>query len=242
MSVAGEQSEVKTGALPLPPIVAAAHELKTPLVLLRQLALQLAVSKKIDIRSRNNIHERMRLTAERSLRLVEGITGAANLEQSMLESEPIELRSFLHSIAYELSPLAGQMGHEFSIRTPRRALCLVGHREFLSALMLSLCDNALIYSRAGQPIVLSGTVHNDRVKLGVRDYGPRVNRERFQQLTGALGQPQRPSGHARSSGLGLWIADNFARTMDSKLVIESHRTGGLTFSVTLPRSQQLSLI
>lgn len=230
-----------TEAFVLPSVVAAAHELKTPLVLLRQLSLQLSASEGLDQRSRI-IHERMRLTAERSLRLVDGITQAASLEQSLLESEPIELRSLLQVVADELSPLASQLGHEFDVRAPRKSICLVGHREFLTTLMLSLCDNALTYSQPGQPIRLSGMIRDDKVRLAVRDHGPAMSRARFAQLTGALGRPQQPSGQARSSGLGLWIADSFAQTMDSRLQVEHHRLGGLTFSVALPRSQQLSLL
>lgn len=241
MSFEGNTAETTSEAFVLPSVVAAAHELKTPLVLLRQLSLQLAESTAQDERSRM-IHERMRLTAERSLRLVEGITKAASLEQSMLESEPIELRAMLQTVAHELSPLASQLGHTFDVRTPRRSVCLVGHREFLSALMLSLCDNALTYSQPGQPIQLSGMIRQDTVRLAVRDHGPVMSRPRFSQLTGKLGQPQKPSGHARSSGLGLWIADSFARTMQSELQVTRHRGGGLTFSVALPRSQQLSLL
>lgn len=241
MSFREEKLGVEEETFVLPSVVAAAHELKTPLVLLRQLSLQLSGNDTSDPRTRI-IHERMRLTAERSLRLVEGITKAANLEGSMLESEPIELHSLLESVAHELSPLASQLGHEFDVRTPRRAICLVGHREFLSALMLSLCDNALTYSQPGEPIRLSGVIRDDKVRLSVRDHGPVMSRTRFSQLTGKLGQPQKPSGHARSSGLGLWIADTFARTMESQLTVERHRGGGLTFSVALPRSQQLSLL
>lgn len=243
MNERGKQVGVDNGGqFVLPSVVAAAHELKAPLVLLRQFSLQLnELEVTGDLKSRI-IHERMRLTAERSLRLVEGITKAASLETSMFESEPIELQSLLQAVAHELQPLAQQLGHELDVRSPRRAVCLVGHREFLSALMLSLCDNALTYSQPGQPILLSGMIRDNKVKLAVRDHGPVMSRTRFSQLTGKLGQPQAPSAHARSSGLGLWIADSFARTMESELQVERHRAGGLTFSVALPRSQQLSLI
>ena len=241
MSFQGNTVETAPETFVLPSVVAAAHELKTPLVLLRQLSLQLSDAEGLDERSRI-IHERMRLTAERSLRLVEGITKAASLEASLLESEPIELQSLLVDVAHELSPLASQLGHQFDVRTPRRSVCLVGHREFLSALLLSLCDNALTYSQPGEPIRLSGMVRDNKVRLAVRDHGPVMSRARFSQLTGKLGQPQKPSGHARSSGLGLWIADSFARRMESELQEDRHHGGGLPFSVALPRPQQLSLL
>ena len=240
MNERGMQTET-THKFVLPSVIAAAHELKTPLVLMRQLSLQLAQSETADPKARM-IHERMRLTAERSLRFVEGITKAASLEDSMLESEPIELQSLLQDVAHELSPLVGQLGHTLEVRTPRRSVCLVGHREFLTSLMLNLCDNALTYSQPGKPIVLGGVQQANHIRLSVRDHGPVMSRSRFSQLSGKLGQPQKPSGHPRSSGLGLWIADTFARTMDSELELTRHHSGGLTFSVALPRSQQLSLI
>lgn len=237
------KGQSQTTAFVLPSIVVAAHELKVPLVLLRQLVLQASsyCDTTTDLRTKR-IHERMQLTAERSLRLVEGITKAANLQDSLLDSEPIELHSLLQTVAHELSPLAQQLGHTFAVQTPRRAICLIGHREFLTSIMLSLCDNALTYSHPGTPIILAGNVKHDLVRLSVRDHGSRMSRVRVTDTSSAGARLQRPSAHSRSSGLGLWIADSFARTMQSQLELTRHHKGGVTFSVSLPRSQQLSLI
>ena len=67
-------------------LVAAAHELKTPLVLMRQLSIQLAQTD--DPRKNTEIIERIRLTAERSLRLTDSLTKSARLADALFELEP----------------------------------------------------------------------------------------------------------------------------------------------------------
>jgi light-regulated signal transduction histidine kinase (bacteriophytochrome) len=79
-----------------PSLIVAAHELKAPLVLLRQLTFQFeeenfrAPNQKLS-KKNSEITRRIRLTTERTLRLVDNLTKAARLEDALFELEPIQL-------------------------------------------------------------------------------------------------------------------------------------------------------
>ncbi|MGB3023677.1 MAG: HAMP domain-containing sensor histidine kinase [Candidatus Saccharimonadales bacterium] len=219
----------------VPTLLAAAHELKSPLVLIRQLALEL------DDDGQSLAAERIRLTAERSLQLVEGLTRVARLEDALFECEPITLSSLYDDVAHEMMPLATALGQSIQVVIPNGAVTAVGNRSLLRSVMVGLCDNALAHNDPARSIVLGAARRGDRVMASVRDFGPDTSQ--LCEVRRNLGRsPQAMSARPRSSGLGLLIAERFAEYMDGRLVMRRHRDVGATFSLSLPASQQLSLL
>lgn len=223
----------------VPTLLAAAHELKSPLVLIRQLALGLQ-----DASVSDDPHAalRIRLTAERSLTLIEGLTRAARLEDTLFECEPINVGELYDSVAHELSPLAHAMGQTISIEVPRSQHAVIGNRSLLRSVLIGLCDNALTHNDKRMPVVLKASTQQDnRILIGVKDFGPKTDHMHI--IKKRLGHSVQPlSARPRSSGLGLLIAEQFARHMDTHLVLTRHRDEGVTFSLTLPKSRQLTLL
>jgi two-component system sensor histidine kinase KdpD len=222
-------------------LVAAAHELKTPLVLVRQLSLQLAETD--DAAARAEIIRRIQLTSERSLRLVDSLTRAARLELAMFEMEPVILGNLCREVADELSPLSVAMDQKFQVKIGRSPLVAVGNRGLLRSLMMGLVDNALQYNTPGAPIEISARIRRGEAELAVRDYGTKMDLAEFRKLSQRLGRRAMPiATRPLSSGLGLLIAQKFAAAMGGRLSVERHQRGGVTFRAHLPASAQLSLL
>ncbi|MBC7746570.1 HAMP domain-containing histidine kinase [Pedobacter sp.] len=223
----------------VPTLLAAAHELKSPLVLIRQLALQLQDQ---SLLLNDPTALRIRLTAERSLSLIEGLTRAARLEDALFECEPINIGELYDSIAHELSPLSSALSQTIEVRIPHLAPTVIGNKVLLRSVLMGLCDNALTHNTTGEAIVLTArSKGNDRVSVGVKDHGPRT--DQIKDIKKRLGwSPQAVSARPQSSGLGLLIAEQFARHMDAHLSLTRHREAGVTFSLDLPKSRQLSLL
>lgn len=230
------------GSLAVPSVLAAAHELKAPLVLLRQLTYQLESAGQLSPEQRL-VQERLRLTAERALRLVEHITQTERLDQTLFALEPLQAHSVWHSVVTEMKPLATGMNQELKLKIPRKPLLVVAHRELLPAILTSLCDNALSHNPNGSRVTLSAKKNDQSVIFSVRDQGPLIDARAFRELETKLGSVPQPLGsRPNSSGLGLWIAGNFAKAMASSISVTRHRGGGMTFSLHVPLSGQLSLI
>lgn len=219
----------------MPTLLAAAHEMKAPLALIRQLALELE-----DV-AENTTAERIRLTAERSLHLVESLTRVARLDDALFACEPIYLPSLYDEVAHDIEPLSRALGQSVRVVMQSRQLTVVGNRSLLRSVLLGLCDNALTHNQPHQPIVLSARSARSRVIASVRDFGPPSSQLRqIRRSIGVSAQPIR--NRPRSSGLGLLIAEQFARHMNAELHLCRHRSRGATFSINLPASQQLSLL
>lgn len=226
----------------MPSVLAAAHELKAPLVLIRQLSLEMGMHEGLSPEQRR-AQERMRLTAERTLRLVENVTKASRLQDGLFDVEPLQVASIWHTVLDEVHPLARSMEQTVELAVPKKPLLVVGHRDLLPAVLMGLCDNAVGHTGKGGAVKLSARLRGHEVEFSVRDEGPAISNQAFESLKHRLGTSPQPFGtRPSSSGLGLWIAGEFARSMASRLEVTRHRSGGMTFSLLVPTSQQLSLL
>lgn len=223
----------------LPSIYVAAHELKAPLVLMRQLALELQGVNPDDART----VERLLLTVERSLRLVEQLTKTSRLEDSLFESEPLLALAICQVVSDEMTPYASASGQEIIVRVSRKSGVAIGHRSLLTALLVNLCDNAIMHNPEGSKVVVAANATTGGVAFSVRDEGPRISHGLFDAMRSQLGKgPFAIADRPRSSGLGLWIAAQFTEVMGGTLTMTRHRNAGITVSVELPHSKQMSLL
>ena len=221
-------------------VVAAAHELKTPLCLVRQLTFELENT--TDEKRKNEIIRRIRLTTERSLRLTDNLTKMARLEDALFEMEPIQLTGLVYEVIDELLPLSKALKQNFNVNVGKKPLVAVGHRELLRSLIMGLIDNALQYNHIGKNIDVSAKIHHNETVIMVRDYGCIMDLRQYRELSNSLGKTAMSiSDRPLSSGLGLLIADKFAKVMKGHLSMSRHHSGGVTFRAHLPISSQLTL-
>jgi len=222
---------------------AASHELKAPLALVRQLALGLE-DETIPAKERERIAQQIVLVSERALRLTTDITKTARLEDSFFGLEPCNPHQICEEVAHELTPLYAARGREIRVGRRQGSLLAVANRELLRRVLLNFADNALHYADDDAPVELRAQSrnHGDRVRIGVRDYGPMVPASIWKELESRLGtQPQIVHARPQSSGLGLYLAGQFAAAMNGTIGAVRHRDGA-TFYVDVTASMQMSLL
>lgn len=221
--------------------VAAARELTSPLVLLRQLGLALS-DQDLSWDERKQLNERLTLTSDRALRLATSLS-MTSANQSTLALEPINPVHVCREVIHELSPLFQAHGHTITMRQRTRIPLLVGNRQVLQQILLNFCDNALYYGSAKQPVCLTINGYGDRVRIGVRDYGPMLPIDVWDQLETRVARraPVPLSNRPHTSGVGLIAARRLSELMQSTVGLIRHRDG-VTFYVDLNVSRQMSLI
>lgn len=227
----------------LPFLVTASHELKAPLALVRQLALSLeAGAAEADDQVR--MLRQIILTSERALRLTTDLSRSAQLKDSLFDLEPINPQQLCEEVAHELTPLYAARGREIQVASHHRSILAVANRDLLRRIMLNFGDNALHYAASDTPVQLRARSHDGgkKIRLGVRDYGPAVPKDAWRRLEESLGTT-RQALHSRpqSSGLGLYVASQFAHAMHGQIGATRHRDGA-TFYVDIDASTQLSLL
>ena len=238
----GEEKQADIRQYEVSSLTAAAHELKSPLALMRQLALRLESGAVSDDQRR--LIQQITLTSERALRLTSDLTKSARLDDALFEVEPINPEQLCRDIVDELSPLFAAHGRSLAVNHRSHPLLLVANRDLLRRIIMNFSDNALYYSQPGTAVHLQiqALKKSGMVRVGIRDYGPALSSDMWRQLQKKLKYSPQPI-HARpqSSGLGLFIASQFAEAMQGTIGATRHRDGA-TFYVELQASRQLSLL
>ena len=219
-------------------ISVAAHELKSPLALIRQLSLELqdGSSAHSDI-----LIEQIRLISERSLRLTTNLTKVNRLQTRLFENSPINPRAVVAEVQMELAPL--YRARERKLRfSSSSALPLVStNHDLLRRILANFADNALHYADEEGIVELFAQLRrrDDVVRLGVRDYGPRISQTQWRSIQKS--HEAHASTRPDSSGLGLAISSQFADAIGARVGAIRHKEGA-SFYVDVPVSKQLSLL
>lgn len=223
--------------------VTAAHELKSPLVLIRQLALALEANGMAE-NERRRILQQITLVSERALRLTADLSRSARLEDSLFELEPLNPQQICEEVAHELAPLYKARGRTIQVASRYRPILAVANHDLLRRIILNFADNALHYAGDETTVELNASTreYGAKIRLGVRDYGPEIPINIWQAIEANLGtNKQALRGRPQSSGLGLYVAGQFARAMQGKVGATRHRNG-TTFYVDVHASSQLRLL
>jgi signal transduction histidine kinase len=241
----GEMKNQQDGSLfsDLSFVVTAAHELKAPLALVRQLSLALEADT-LSETDKQRMLRQIVLTSERALRLTTDLSKSSRLEDSLFDLEPLNPQQICEEVAHELAPLYAARGREIRVASRHKPHLVVANRDLLRRIMLSFGDNALHYAESDIPVELrAGSYdHGTKIRLAVRDFGPAVPIDIWERLESHLGTATQTL-HSRpgSSGLGLYVAGQFAAAMQGQIGATRHRDGA-TFYVDLTASTQLSLL
>jgi signal transduction histidine kinase len=227
----------------LPSLIAAAHELKSPLALVRQLSLMMESGDVTDD-ERQRMLRQISLTSEKALRLTSDLTRSSRLEDAMFSLEPINPQQLCEDIVHELTPLFSAYGRGVRLAPRKHPLLLVANRDLLRRIIMNFGDNALHYGDAHSIVEIQIKALNggQTIRLGVRDSGPALSSDMWRTLKSKLAHaPQSVHSRPQSSGLGLYVASQFAEAMNGTIGATRHRDGA-TFYVDLHASSQLSLL
>lgn len=215
----------------------AAHELKAPLAVIRQLALS------FDELNPENEHIRTKMVSvsERAIRQVSDLTKIHRLEQGLFEMEPVAIRSLCDDVSRELKCLFHDNHRQLNIHYSNKAQLVSANRELLWSVIYNFLLNALHYSTEGAQTRLTIRDTRGKVRVAIRDFGPALPIDIWRQIkTGHIDQPTSIAMRPGSSGLGLYIASKFSHYMQADVGAVRHRDGA-SFYIELPVSKQARL-
>jgi len=119
------------------------------------------------------------------------------------------------------------------VEIPESLPAVYADPAILERVVVNLTENALRYSPAGKPPLITASSLGDRVELRVVDRGPGIpeeDRERMFVPFQRLGDTDNTTG----VGLGLALSRGLTEAMGGTLTAEDTPGGGLTMTVSLP--------
>lgn len=217
-------------------ILVAAHELKAPLALMRQLALALRTTDDAVVQDR--VCGQMVNVSERALRQVNDLAKIARLEDGLFAMEPVGVRGVCETVLRDVGDLFGFDRKALTIKYRNHERLVIANPDLLYSVIYNFCTNALHYSSQDTTSLMTVSDEKGRIRVNVRDFGPALPVAVWRELQrGRIDHPTAISMRPGSSGLGLYIASQFADYMHAHLGAVRHRDG-TSFFVDLPVSQQ----
>gem|GEM_PF-227818 len=229
-------------------LVAAAHELKAPLVLIKHLAQSLIDPSTLAANQQWDYLQRIQMTADRSLRFVQHLTLSYRLQTDPrvvpfdFALEPLSMNKICNDALDEMTPYAKQHKQQLRLSGLHCPHLVLANEDILRDIVINLVDNAIQHNPSGNVVDVAAECRGEQVRLVVRDNGGGVTLSELRSLRQNLGaQPQPLSGRSGTSGLGLYIVQQFAQAMGGNLGL-GRAPQGTAFFVDLLRSRQLSLL
>lgn len=217
----------------------AAHELKAPLSVLRQLALSMDFD---DSKTKlEHLQSEMISVSERALKQVNDLSKIARLEDGLFEMEPVSIRAVCDDVARELNYLFRYNQRDLFIKYTNKSRLVTANRDLLHSVIYNFLLNAMHYSGKETRSELIVANSKDKVKVSIRDYGPALPNDVWREMKrGWVEKPTSIAMRPGSSGLGLYIASKFSRYMNAEIGAIRHRDG-TSFFIELPISMQARL-
>ena len=220
-------------------ILVAAHELKAPLSVLRQLALSFDLA--ATPTEFEHIRSEMLTVSERAIKQVNDLAKIARLEDGLFTMEPVSVRAVCDDVTHELAYLFRCNQRDFRTRYSNKSKLVIANHDLLHSVIYNFLLNAVHYSNSDTISELSVNDSKGKVRIAVRDFGPALPMDVWREMKrGWLEKPTSIAMRPGSSGLGLYIASKFSRFMNANVGAIRHRDG-TSFYVELPVSTQARL-
>ena len=214
---------------------ALAHELRTPLAVLRgEIEVALGQSERDDELRRTFINQLEAI--DQLKRLIDQILTLARAEsgQIPLTEERVDLATVAHSVVNELQVVADDRAVTLTCESDG-AMVVLGDAAWLQRLLINLLDNALKFTPAGGAVTVHASQERATARISVRDTGigmtPDAARHAFERFYRA--DPARPTT-SDGAGLGLSLAHWIVERHRGAITLETALGAGATFTVTLP--------
>jgi signal transduction histidine kinase len=197
----------------------AAHELRTPLAVLRA---------RVDTLEERGEVAALRADVETMSRIVNQLLEVAELEATSIDlAEPVDLREVCNDVVAMLGPLAIAHGKDIAVSGCRTPVLVRGNAIMLCQAVRNLAENALRHTPGG------GTVEIEVTEAGtvnVLDEGPGISPSERELIFQRFWRRERSGSGA---GLGLAIVARIAEMHAGRIELENRPAGGAVFSLRL---------
>jgi two-component system, OmpR family, sensor kinase len=213
----------------------ASHELRTPVAVIRSMT-ELAISQPSDAEGNLLVLREVNAESERLGHLISDLLALARADESQVkfDYEPVRLDLLTADVVSSLEPLADERKVSLHVGDLKPTTVL-GDAARLIQIIMSMVDNALIYTNAGGSVTLSVHASASQACLVVRDTGIGIARQDITHIFERFyrADPAR-SKSVGGSGLGLAIVDWLVRAHNGTISVESDPGKGSAFTVMLP--------
>ncbi|MGH9035236.1 MAG: EAL domain-containing protein, partial [Acidimicrobiia bacterium] len=151
-----------------------------------------------------------------------------------LAPAPIDMGQLL---VERTTALRAESGRNVVLQTPPNLAAAFGEIGAVRSVLDHLLVNAVKYSEADRPVVVSAAGDRRWVRVSVADFGIGMNASEATRCFEQFWQGRQPDGHRRQgTGIGLYIVRSLVEAMGGYVGVSTAIGKGSTFTFALPRS------
>jgi len=211
-------------------VATAAHELRTPASVIYGVAKTLAERKDtLDAKTLSGLIEAFYDASVRLAQLTEDLLDFTRFDSttSKLELAPVPLRETLEEMKATFFPGAAE---QIEVEIPE-GFVVMAERAALERILGNVVRNAIVHG--GPPVSIRASAGGGATRISILDRGPGIPEPFARQLFEPFARSRDSTGKP-GVGLGLAIAQSYARRLGGELLYQSSRPRGSTFILVLP--------
>lgn len=219
----------------------ASHQLRTPATGVKQyigLLLQGFVGELSP--QQTDILEKAYDGNERQLKTINDILYLAKIDSGriVLAKKKVNLNNMVRSIIDEMAGELHAKNHNYTVKIPKRAVCVDADEHMLRMVIENLISNAIKYTKSGGEISVSLKNSRYQATISVKDNGVgisknSIDKKLFKEFSRI---PNELTKSVTGTGIGLYLAKNLTELHGGKIEVESELGKGSEFFVVIPKS------
>ncbi|HQJ15346.1 MAG TPA: ATP-binding protein [Candidatus Omnitrophota bacterium] len=213
-----------------------AHELKTPLTIIRGEA-DLALMQERDPREYQRVLKVTLEEAEGMLKIVDDLLLLSRLEYepSVFNFESFDFTVFINEIYGQARRMAEPNSISVKLSCPDKPIVIKADMVHLRRMFLNLLSNAVKFTPAGGTITITVRHEPKQLHVSVADTGIGIRPEHIDKVYDRFFHTDSPDkAGPGGTGLGLSIVQSIVKMHQGDISVESHFRQGTVFTVTLP--------
>jgi len=158
-------------------------------------------------------------------------TGSGRLQ---LQVEPVDMRSLLQGIGWQISPLIHGKEQKLNMDLPASLPIIHGDGQRLEQVVLNLMTNATKFTPKGGNITLRARKQDSGLVIEVQDNGVGISQEQQASLFKPYSRLSADRQRHPGLGLGLALAKQVVELHRGRIWVASEAGKGSTFSFSIP--------
>lgn len=214
-------------------IANAAHELKTPLAVIRAECDIALIRERTGGEYRESLGE-VRTVTDTMQRQINAMLTLARIDADILSTsfQEISLNQCLDNALQLVAPLAAEQ-HIRIVQEKEDEVTVLGDKDALTEAMTNLLENAVHYNRPEGSVVVNLQHCDERIQFTVQDTGVGIPEEELEQVFQKFYRSEGVK-HLKGTGLGLSITKAVVSAHKGDITVRNVESGGACFTVTLP--------
>ena len=209
----------------------ASHELKTPLTVILANNNIMMSHKDSTVADERQWLESTEEEANHMKKLIDNMLFLAKSDagETKVQLSTVDFSEMAEACALNFEPVAFEK--EIMIDTDiESGITLEGDATQLNQLVHILVDNAVKYADPGTTVTIRLQKHGDKVEFSVNNKGTPIPKEDIEHIFDRFYRAEK-SRTTKGYGLGLSIARRITEGMNGKILVESNKENGTTFTV-----------